>query len=90
MSSIAQDGGGTQYTFLEAIDAGCVLILNSKWTNNPNSIWQHNHNCLVVSNSDELAQILNAPLNYDMDKIYQNSIKILEDAKLVNWNLNGA
>jgi glycosyltransferase involved in cell wall biosynthesis len=87
MSSISQDGGGTQYTFLEAIDAGCVLILNSKWTNNPNSIWQHNHNCLVVSNSDELAEVLNSPNKYDMDKIYQNSIKILEDAQLVNWDL---
>jgi len=90
MSSISQDGGGTQYTFLEAIDAGCVLILNSKWTNNPNSIWQHNHNCLVVSNSDELAEILNVPFNYDIDRIYKNSISILNDAKSVNWDLNCA
>jgi glycosyltransferase involved in cell wall biosynthesis len=88
MSSIAQDGGGTQYTFLEAIDAGCVLILNSKWTNNLNSIWQHNHNCLVVSNSDELAEILNAPFNYDIDRIYKNSISILKNAESVNWDLN--
>jgi glycosyltransferase involved in cell wall biosynthesis len=88
MSSISQDGGGTQYTFLEAIDAGCVLILNSKWTNNLNSIWQHNHNCLVVSNSDELAEILNATFNYDIDRIYKNSISILKDAESVNWNLN--
>jgi glycosyltransferase involved in cell wall biosynthesis len=88
MSSISQDGGGTQYTFLEAIDAGCVLILNSKWTNNPNSIWQHNHNCLVVSNPDELAEILNEPQNYDIDHIYKNSINILKEAESVNWDLN--
>jgi glycosyltransferase involved in cell wall biosynthesis len=88
MSSISQDGGGTQYTFLEAIDAGCVLILNSKWTNNPNSIWQHNHNCLVVSDADELAHILNSPFNYDIDRIYKNSISILKDAESVNWDLN--
>lgn len=31
MSSIKGDGGGTQYTFLEAIDAGCVLMLNQAW-----------------------------------------------------------
>lgn len=31
MSSIAGDGGGTQYTFLEAIDAGAGLCLNEKW-----------------------------------------------------------
>ena len=88
MSSISQDGGGTQYTFLEAIDAGCVLILNSKWTNNPNSIWQHNHNCLVVSDAIELANILNSPNNYDIDRLYKNSIKILGDAQSVNWDLD--
>ena len=31
MSAISKDGGGTQYTFLEAIDAGSTLIMNSKW-----------------------------------------------------------
>jgi hypothetical protein len=31
MSAIKGDGGGTQYTFLEAIDAGANLILNTKW-----------------------------------------------------------
>jgi glycosyltransferase involved in cell wall biosynthesis len=87
MSSISQDGGGTQYTFLEAIDAGCVLILNSKWTINPNSIWHHNVNCIVVSNAEELANVLNTPNNFDLERIYKNSIKILNDAQSVNWNL---
>ena len=87
MSSISQDGGGTQYTFLEAIDAGCVLILNSKWTSNPHSIWHHNINCIVVSNADELAQVLETPQNFDLQKIYKNSIKILKDAQSVSWNL---
>lgn len=31
MSSIKGDGGGTQYTFLEALDGGAALILNKKW-----------------------------------------------------------
>lgn len=31
MSAIKGDGGGTQYTFLEAIDAGCLLMLNQQW-----------------------------------------------------------
>lgn len=87
MSSISQDGGGTQYTFLEAIDAGCVLILNSKWTTNPNSIWHHNINCIVVSNAEELANVLNTPNNFDLARIYKNSIKILNDAQSVHWNL---
>jgi hypothetical protein len=31
MSTISGDGGGTQYTFLEAIDAKAGLLLNSGW-----------------------------------------------------------
>jgi hypothetical protein len=31
MSTISGDGGGTQYTFLEAIDAGTALVLNEGW-----------------------------------------------------------
>jgi hypothetical protein len=87
MSSISQDGGGTQYTFLEAINAGCILILNSKWTNNPNSIWHHNINCIVVSNAEELSNVINSTIHFDLEKIYKNSVKILKDAQSVNWNL---
>jgi len=31
MSTISGDGGGTQYTFLEAADAGTGLLLNADW-----------------------------------------------------------
>lgn len=31
MSAIKGDGRGTQYTFLEAVDAGCKLVLNESW-----------------------------------------------------------
>jgi hypothetical protein len=31
MSTISGDGGGTQYTFLEAADAGTALLLNKGW-----------------------------------------------------------
>lgn len=31
LSSIKGDGGGTQYTFLEALDGGAILILNRDW-----------------------------------------------------------
>lgn len=34
MSTISGDGGGTQYTFLEAIDAGTALMLNENWRTN--------------------------------------------------------
>jgi glycosyltransferase involved in cell wall biosynthesis len=88
MSSIYGDGGGTQYTFLEAIDAGCILILNHKWVDSQqNCIWKHAYNCLVVSNSDELSHIIMNPYQYDLKRIYENSRKILIDATNVNWNI---
>lgn len=31
LSAISGDGGGTQYSFLEALDAGSPLIINSAW-----------------------------------------------------------
>jgi hypothetical protein len=67
MSAICGDGGGTQYTFLEAADAGCVLVINRKWVNysgplaldddTPNEMVP-GVNCLEVSNSLELRNLL--------------------------------
>ena len=33
MSIIKGDGGGTQYTFLEAIYHDCILVLHLDWIN---------------------------------------------------------
>ena len=33
LSLIKNDGGGTQYTFLEAIYNDCVLVLHNDWIN---------------------------------------------------------
>jgi hypothetical protein len=52
MSVIKGDGGGTQYTFLEAADAGCGLILNSGWQPK-GMLADYAH---TVDNSSELAE----------------------------------
>jgi hypothetical protein len=57
MSSIKGDGGGTQYTFLEAIYMGCVLVLNSKWTNVEYSIF-NNNNSIIVDDAETLVSTL--------------------------------
>ena len=57
LSRIKNDGGGTQYTFLEAINYGCCLILNREWVNVPDSIWKDGKNCLAISNEIELKEI---------------------------------
>ena len=88
MSSIYGDGGGTQYTFLEAIEAGCILILNHKWVDSQtNCIWKHGYNCLVVANSSELLHIIMNPYQFDLKRIYENSRQILIDATNVSWRI---
>jgi len=79
MSIIKQDGGGTQYTFLEAIYEDCILILHNEWISK-GSLFKSGINCLGVSNEEELASILNNDIDEDLTNlILQNSKKLLED-----------
>ena len=81
MSIIKSDGGGTQYTFLEAIYNDCILILHDEWVKQGN-LFKDKYNCYVVGlteNPDqEIANIINNP-NKKLNKIIlKNSKKILE------------
>jgi hypothetical protein len=67
MSAIYGDGGGTQYTFFEGANAGCVLILNRRWVQCDGMLDLGDSicaemvpgvNCLAVSNGEELRQLL--------------------------------
>jgi hypothetical protein len=60
MSEIKGDGGGTQYTFLEAWDAGAVNVINSKWLRQGDDM-QKGVNCIVVSAAEYLANVLRDP-----------------------------
>lgn len=78
MSAIKGDGGGSQYTFLEAIYMKCILVLNSKWTDNVKTDFKHNYNCLIVSNSNELYNLLKKDISEkDYHRITQNAYKLL-------------
>ena len=78
MSIIKGDGGGTQYTFLEAIHQDCVLILHLDWINAGNT-FQAGVNCIGVSNGEELAQIIEKGLSEEeFNNILKNSKQILE------------
>ena len=81
MSTIKNDGGGSQYTFLEAIYNGCVLILNQDWIKKGN-IFVHGKNCLGVANEDEIVQILSDEKDYsdiivESQKLLQKHIKVM-------------
>ena len=82
MSIIKGDGGGTQYTFLEAIYNDCVLILHKDWVNAGNT-FKDKHNCYVVGDTDkidfEIANIINNPNKKLNKKIIKNAKLILEN-----------
>ena len=85
MSIIKGDGGGTQYTFLEAIYQDCVLILHEEWVNK-GSLFVSGVNCIVVSNEEDLAKVMNIGIPEELyDTILKNSKKIIEDHLNVDW-----
>ena len=75
LSTIHKDGGGTQYTFLEAIDHDCALILHKKWITH-DSIFKPNYNCYAVSDETELQYLLND--DPDTNLIIKNAKKLLK------------
>jgi hypothetical protein len=54
LSVIKNDGGGTQYTFLEAWNAKSVPIIHKKWVM-PDDAMLPGYNCVAVENIEELA-----------------------------------
>ncbi len=76
LSDIRNDGGGTQYTFLEAMDAGAIPVLNRAWLKIKGEM-KEGVNCLAVDGPKELVSLLKTSLN--------NSLKMTEDyiARLV-------
>lgn len=85
MSTIKGDGGGTQYTFLEAINAGCALILNKKWVE-VGSLFRDGVNCFVADNSEDLARVIENTSEEQVRKILQEANKILSQHNPELWN----
>ena len=88
LSVIKGDGGGTQYTFLEAIYQDCILILHKEWVDQ-GTLFKHKYNCYVVGYTDnieqELADIINKE-DIDLDKsILENSKQIMNNNINVVW-----
>ncbi len=90
MSIIKGDGGGTQYTFLEAIYHGCALILHHEWVSKGDT-FKKDHNCYVVGDSEdsnisqEIADIINGELDTRYKRIIRNSKELLKNHIDVKW-----
>jgi len=62
MSEIKGDGGGTQYTTLEAIDAGAIPILNTAWGEGE---MINMENCIMVPHAGALADVVGEGIEDD-------------------------
>lgn len=62
LSTIKKDGGGTQYTFLEAEYHDCGLILHKDWVNVKGSSYIDGVNCYAVNDENQLLEALKKPL----------------------------
>lgn len=83
----ANDGGGTQYAFLQAIYNHCCLIIHRKWIENVDYQFREmieGYNCLSVDNEMELADILNS--DQDVTRIVDNSRKLLNEHVNADWS----
>jgi hypothetical protein len=91
LSTIKGDGGGTQYSFLEAIDAMTPLVIHSGWlTGDKNYDEMARVVTQTVSNSSDLVEVLEnlKPANQDA---YLSLLEVHEARKiaaLVLENLN--
>ncbi len=91
LSEIPNDGGGTQYTFLEAIYNDCTIILNRKWIESVNKKYrdfEEGYNCYAVSNERELIDLINNGVNIDTEKVVKNSTKLMHRhiQSATKWN----
>jgi hypothetical protein len=90
LSLIRHDGGGTQYTFLEAIHNNTALIMNRKWIEDVDPKYRdfkEGYNCYAVSNGQELAEIINNSNNIDTTQIVYNAKKLMDRHIRADWSV---
>jgi glycosyltransferase involved in cell wall biosynthesis len=77
MTWFPDDGGGTQYAQLEAMDAGCVNIMNEDWFRYKGEVKPDKH-IISVRDAKELAATLHGDYLIGMSQIRENSFKLLK------------
>lgn len=89
LSILKHDGGGTQYTFLEAIHNDCALILHRKWIEGGDirpeyCDFKDGYNCFAVDNEAELAELIRR--DPDPTKIVANSKALIQRHVDIDWS----
>lgn len=75
MSAISGDGDGTQYTFLEAWDAGAALVVSDRWIARGGEAVRPGETAFVAGGAEELAAILS---DEDPERVTRRGERILE------------
>lgn len=89
LSMVRNDGGGTQYTFLEAIHNGCALILHRSWLEEIHKDpgycdFKEGYNCFAVENENELAELIKS--DPDTKKVNENAMKLMHRHYNIDWS----
>lgn len=72
------DGGGSQYSFMEAWDAGTVNVIHEDWLRYKGEM-KAQHNCVTVNDAKSLAKLLKISISPDTyDSIVANGYKALK------------
>lgn len=77
LTDIKGDGGGTQYTFLEAWDAGAVPIIGQWWLRQKDDM-VHAHNCYAIGSAEELKRYARMTGHYYTERIREQGFKDLK------------
>ena len=83
MSVIKNDGGGSQYTFLEAMYQGCALVINAKWVTGSKTEFEDGKNCFVVEGEEDLVALLNK--DPSTARVVRGGKELLKPHIDVNW-----
>jgi len=83
MSVIKNDGGGSQYTFLEAMYQGCALVINAKWVEGSKTEFEDGKNCFVVAGEEELVSLMNK--DPSTARVIKGGKELLKPHIEVNW-----
>lgn len=76
LSYFANDGGGTQYAQLEAMDAGCVNVMHADWFRFPGEMQAGVH-ALAVADAASLAALVQSPPADKMASVIAASQQLL-------------
>lgn len=78
MTWFPDDGGGTQYAQMEAMDAGCVNIMHDDWFRYGGEVKPGKH-VIAVDGPEALANVLKAPIDEERNaKIRENGYRLLK------------